>query len=147
MNIVDGDAVVCGSMVKHFNTAAGADTLLQPRIVACRTGRRTTFVPPLARFIINASTMSGILRKRPPSTGGTPTEPSSCKTSFPPSGLSNPLTTNSQETAVRRCRQGATRHREGILRCVSTPQVVSRRHQRPDQALRRTSISNNYQLR
>jgi hypothetical protein len=49
LDVVDGDAVVCGSMVKHFNTAADADTLLQPHVVACRTGRRTTFVPPPAR--------------------------------------------------------------------------------------------------
>ena len=50
--------------------------------------------------------------------------------------FTNPLTVHSQETAVYRCHQDVTGHCEGILRCVSTPQVVFRRYQRVDQALR-----------
>jgi hypothetical protein len=49
------------------------------------------------------------------------------------------LTACSQETTIHRCRQDVTRHFQGIFRCVSTPQVVFGRHQRADQALRRTS--------
>jgi len=57
--------------------------------------------------------------------------------------LSTPLTTRSQETTVRRCRQDVTGHCEGIYRCVSAPQVVFRWHQRADQALRGASLSIN----
>jgi len=50
--------------------------------------------------------------------------------------LPDPLTTRSQETTVRRCRQGLARRREGVVRRIPTPQGVFRRHQRVDQALR-----------
>ena len=60
--------------------------------------------------------------------------------------LFNRLTTHSQETTVRRCCENATRHCEGILRRVSTPQVVFGRHQRADQALRCASLSDNHSI-
>ena len=54
--------------------------------------------------------------------------------------LPTPLTARSQETTVRRCRQGLIGHCEGVIRRIPTPQVVFRWHQRDDQALRRLSL-------
>ena len=54
--------------------------------------------------------------------------------------FSCPLITRSQETAIHRCRQDVGRHREGVDRCFSAPQVVFGRHQRTDQALRGVCI-------
>ena len=56
------------------------------------------------------------------------------------------LTTHSQETAIHRCCQDVIGHFQGIFRCVSAPQVVFRRHQRPDQALRGAYSSETPQL-
>jgi hypothetical protein len=76
---------------------------------------------------------SGILRKRPPSCDGMPTEPVLVRYLAAVATSLNPLTTHSQETTVHRCRQNVTGH-----------QVVFRRHQRPaDQTLRGASVSNN----
>ena len=91
----------------------------------------------------DTNTVSGTPRKRPPSSGGAQTKPSSCEIPDHHSPLSNPLMTRSQETTIHRCRQDVIRHCEGIRRCISAPQVVFRRDQRADQALRCASPSNN----
>jgi hypothetical protein len=79
---------VVGPWSKQLQYTAGADTLVpcresdegrQPHVVAISTRKRISFVSSLSRSTSNANAMSGILRKRPPSAGGTPTEPSSCK--------------------------------------------------------------------
>ena len=49
--------------------------------------------------------------------------------------FSNQLTLHSQKTAVRRCGQDVIGHCEGIVRRVSTTQIVFERYQRIDQAL------------
>ena len=82
----------------------------------------------LSYFLNDSDNVSSILRKRPSSSRGAPTEPSSCDRPgcyYHPSG---PLTTRSQEKAIRRCRQDITGHRERIFRCVSTSQVVFGRY-------------------
>ena len=43
------------------------------------TRQRDSFVSSLSHPVNDTNTMSGVLRKRPPSSGGTQTEPSSCE--------------------------------------------------------------------
>ena len=50
-----------------------------PRVTAFRKRRRTTPIPSPSYPANNTKTMSSILRKRPPSSGGTPSQPTSCE--------------------------------------------------------------------
>ena len=79
--------------------------------------------------------MSNVLQRPPPSSGGTPTKPTSCETSTVITIFSRPLITRSQGRTFFRCRRGVFGHCKGIGRRLSTPQVVFRRNQRTDQAL------------
>ena len=85
LNVPSEDpATVCGSSGQTSSTQlSGARQLVltKPHVVAFETRRPTTSIPSLSNPIIDTNDMSGVLRKRPPSSGGTPTGPSSCKRS------------------------------------------------------------------
>ena len=84
-------------------------------------------------------TMSNILRKRRPTASGTGIEPSSCANSGYDSSP-NLLTSHSEKTAAHRCNKDVVRHRKGIGRCSSPPQVMFGRHQCTHQTLRRAFL-------
>ena len=60
--------------------------------------------------------------------------------------VANSLITRSKETATHRCHEGVSRHRKGIGRCISSPQILLGWHQCAHQKLRCTSTPNNIPL-
>jgi len=86
----DGDSASCGSPSQNnANTVAGAgpDTVpavqsnweRKPHVLGVSNEATGSFHSSPSPTTNDANTMSGTLRKRPPSSGGTPTEPSSCE--------------------------------------------------------------------
>ena len=71
-------AELCGSPTKTIPKHPRRRRAGCPAIVTCCVFKRSVSVPSTSRPI-NADTMSGILRKRPLSSGGTQTTPSSCE--------------------------------------------------------------------
>jgi len=79
----------CGSLGQNKATTflgAGADIVTvqcgrQPHVSGIFNKTSATFVPSLSYLIDDTNAMSGIIRKRPPSSGGTETEPGSCEIS------------------------------------------------------------------
>ena len=67
--------------------------------------------------------MSATPLKRPPATSETPIGPTSC-TNLGYYHSLNLTTFRSEETAVHRRDKGGIRHRKGVSRRLSTPQIV-----------------------
>ena len=96
---------VVGPRSNNSNTPANAGSQASywpsygqwPLAVAFSTSRRTPSILASSKFINYANAMSGFLRKRPPSSGGTPTGPSSCEIF----GRSHPLRTHWRPTAKK----------------------------------------------
>ena len=85
--------------------------------------------------------MSNLLRKRRPTASGTAIGPSSCA-SPGRYRILNLTISSSKETTVHRWNKDASRHRKGVCRRLSAPQIVFGRHQCAYQTLRRASLSN-----
>ena len=86
--------------------------------------------------------MSNLLRKRrPTTTGGTETRPSS-RTGSNCHHIRKLTFFHSEETAAHRCGRDTSRHREGVSRCLSTSQVVPGRHQCTHKTLQSAFPSN-----
>ena len=100
---------------------------------------RTT--PTILTFRGHLSTMSNLLKKRRPTVSGSQNWQSSC-TRLDHRQIRDLTDFPSEKAAVDRCDEDASRHRQGVSRCLSPPQVVFGRHLCTDQTLRSPFPSN-----